>query len=184
MAQSFATQLAKGFVRSTVNQVGRQTGNVIANNMYGNAHSVPVRTIGGYNYNPNKNYTVSDPIEQTEPQFIDSDGWTKVFWFFFAILFYWYGGAILFLNGLFIYLKRNGIKCIRYNTCEVFIEDFRLKEGWRSLGTDVFPEKLELNKEECPEAAWNKKQWLGKAYMIWGGIWCVFWLIIAATFAV
>ena len=183
MAKSFATQLAQGFVRSTVNQVGRQTGNVIANNMYGNAHSVPVRCVGGYKYDPRKNYSFSDPIEQSEPKFIDSDGWTKAFWFFFAIIFYWYGGAILFINGLYIYLK-DTVKCSQDRTYEVFIEDGRKAEGWRSLGTDTVSGVLTLNKDECPDEIWNKKQWLGKAYMIWGGIWCVFWLIIAATFAV
>lgn len=172
--QSFATQLAKGFVRSTVNQVGRQTGNVIANNMYGNAHSVPYRNAGGYNYNPNKNYTVSDPIEQTEPQFVDSSIWTKLFWVFFTLVGNFIGAPATFLNGLYIYVKQT-VKCVNQSTHEVFIEDGRRKEGWRSLGIDTFTNQFLLSKAECPDNIWKAKQNLGKFYMIVGGIGILFY---------
>lgn len=46
---NFLSQLAKGFVRSTVNQVGRDTGRVISNQIYGNAHSTPIRGIKSEN---------------------------------------------------------------------------------------------------------------------------------------
>ena len=59
--KSFARQLGEGFVRSTVNQVGRQTGNVIANGIYGNAHSIPFKTINDYN---GKTVYLSEPIEE------------------------------------------------------------------------------------------------------------------------
>lgn len=39
----FVTNLAKGFVRSAVNQVGRDGGKVVSNQVYGNKHSTPVR---------------------------------------------------------------------------------------------------------------------------------------------
>ena len=42
---SFIGNLAKGFVRSTVNQVGRDTGKVISNKIYGNAHATPIKGI-------------------------------------------------------------------------------------------------------------------------------------------
>lgn len=42
---SFINDLAKGFVRSAVNQVGRDGGKVISNQLYGDAHSTPVRYI-------------------------------------------------------------------------------------------------------------------------------------------
>jgi hypothetical protein len=41
---SFLGSLAKGFIRSAVNQVGRDGGKVISNNVYGNAHSTPVNS--------------------------------------------------------------------------------------------------------------------------------------------
>jgi hypothetical protein len=42
---SFLTNLAKGFVRSTVNQVGRDTGKIISNKIYGDAHSTPIKGV-------------------------------------------------------------------------------------------------------------------------------------------
>lgn len=41
----FIENLAKGFVRSAVNQVGRDTGKVVSNKIYGNAHARPYYTI-------------------------------------------------------------------------------------------------------------------------------------------
>lgn len=184
MAQSFATQLAKGFVRSTVNQVGRQTGNVIANNMYGNAHAIPYRNAGGSSglvLRSDKNYQYGDTIEETEHKFVDSSIWTKLFWFFFAILGFWYGALILFINGLYIYCKQT-VKTTNESLHEVFIEDGRRKEGWRSLGNHQFTNTWTWSKDECPVEFWNKKQWLGKAYMIWGGIWFIIWLIMIYVF--
>lgn len=59
---SFLGNLAKGFVRSTVNQVGRDTGRVISNKIYGDKHSTPVRGIiysdGNY-YNKDSNELIS-----------------------------------------------------------------------------------------------------------------------------
>jgi hypothetical protein len=40
---SFLNSLFKGFIRSAVNQVGRDGGKVISNQLYGNAHAAPVR---------------------------------------------------------------------------------------------------------------------------------------------
>lgn len=45
MAQSFFTQLGKSFIRSAVNQVGRDGGKVISNQIYGNLHSTPIRLV-------------------------------------------------------------------------------------------------------------------------------------------
>lgn len=42
---NFFVNLGKGFIRSAVNQVGRDGGKVISNNLYGNAHSTPIRSI-------------------------------------------------------------------------------------------------------------------------------------------
>lgn len=43
---SFIENIAKGFIRSAVNQVGRDGGKVISNKIYKNNHSTPVRVIG------------------------------------------------------------------------------------------------------------------------------------------
>ena len=38
---NFIQNLAKGFIRSAVNQVGRDGGKIISNQIYGDAHSTP-----------------------------------------------------------------------------------------------------------------------------------------------
>lgn len=48
---SFISDLGQGFIRSAVNQVGRDGGKVISNQLYGNAHSTPIRGIGMTNKN-------------------------------------------------------------------------------------------------------------------------------------
>lgn len=60
---SFLSQLAKGFVRSTVNQVGRDTGRVISNQIYGNAHSTPIKGVtytNGIFYDESNNTQISE----------------------------------------------------------------------------------------------------------------------------
>jgi hypothetical protein len=42
---SFLIQLLKGFIKSGVNQVGRDGGKVISNKVYGNKHSSPVKIL-------------------------------------------------------------------------------------------------------------------------------------------
>ena len=42
---SFLSDLGKGFIRSAVNQVGRDTGKVISNNVYGDRHATPIRNV-------------------------------------------------------------------------------------------------------------------------------------------
>jgi hypothetical protein len=39
---AFMKNLAKGFIKSAVNQVGRDGGKVISNKVYGNSHSTPI----------------------------------------------------------------------------------------------------------------------------------------------
>jgi hypothetical protein len=54
--KSFATQLFQGFVKSAVNQVGRDGGKVISNRVYDDQHSTPFRsTRGGGIYQPEVN---------------------------------------------------------------------------------------------------------------------------------
>lgn len=43
---SFLQELGKGFIRSAVNQVGRDGGKVISNKIYGDAHATPIRRVG------------------------------------------------------------------------------------------------------------------------------------------
>ena len=56
--QSFIQTLAKGFVRSAINQVGRDSGRLVSNKLYKGAHATPV----------NLQQTASPPQPQTRTQ--------------------------------------------------------------------------------------------------------------------
>lgn len=71
----FLKDLGKGFVRSAVNQVGRDTGKVFSNNIYGDAHATPIKSInktlkGDY---IDDDGTPIDPKELREKA--EKDGW-------------------------------------------------------------------------------------------------------------
>ena len=176
--KSFGMQLAQGFVRSTVNQVGRQTGNVIANNFYGNAHSVPHRNTGNMNYD--KNTYLSEAIgEPTEPEYKKPTFLKYCLWFFLSLCIP-IGSAITFFHGLFIYLSKN-IKCFNYSTHEAFIDDRRYKEGVRSLGNTTIKNDLILPENECSQKIINDKKMTGIIYMCMGGVFLLLFIICAIT---
>lgn len=79
---SFFNTLLKGFVRSAVNQVGRDGGKVISNQVYGNRHSTPIR---------------ASSMNETRAKF-ESDGFTNHG--FLSSSFIWYP-FLLFICVLF-----------------------------------------------------------------------------------
>lgn len=72
----FIQELGKGFIRSAVNQVGRDTGKIISNKIYGDAHATPIRNVGqstsGTYFDTNTNQQLT--LEQVL-QYANSDGW-------------------------------------------------------------------------------------------------------------
>lgn len=71
----FLGNLAKGFVRSAVNQVGRDTGKVVSNQLYGDAHATPIRNVNKTSkgiYLDDEGVVIN-PIELREKA--ENDGW-------------------------------------------------------------------------------------------------------------
>lgn len=93
---SFLTNLAKGFVRSAVNQVGRDTGKIISNQIYVDAHSTPFRSIRndkGIFYDKSNNI-----VPETEFTHMLYENGYKYKYFttgFISKLFIWVMGALL-----------------------------------------------------------------------------------------
>lgn len=73
---SFIQELGKGFIRSAVNQVGRDGGKVISNAIYGDAHATPIRKVGQstsgtyFDTETNQQLTLQQLL-----QYAASDGW-------------------------------------------------------------------------------------------------------------
>lgn len=88
---NFLSQLAKGFIRSTVNQVGRDTGRVISNQIYGNAHSTPIKGVtctDGVYYDESNDTTLSEQefssrlrMEGLKIQYFSTHPLLKTFYF-------------------------------------------------------------------------------------------------------
>lgn len=92
---NFISQLIKGFIRSTVNQVGRDTGKVISNQIYRNAHSTPVKGVtctDGVYYDESNDTTISEQefssrlrMEGLKIQYFTTHPLLKTFYFVLGI---------------------------------------------------------------------------------------------------
>lgn len=73
---SFLANLGKGFVRSAVNQVGRDGGRVISNSLYGDAHATPIRRVGEQAQSapqqPNREGVVEVTADEVRQSYIES----------------------------------------------------------------------------------------------------------------
>jgi len=150
---SFLNNLAKGFVRSAVNQVGRDGGKVVSNKLYGDSHSTPIRGTGnGNNTNEFINNYNEIPEENSRGALItagyQADIFKTGFWEnFFALI----GSFILPYVGA-IYWLLIGVRNIfkkktefyGYEKKSVYKADKRYKSGARHDGyknVKVFSEK-------------------------------------------
>ena len=127
---SFLTDLAKGFVRSAVNQVGRDGGKVISNKLYGNNHSTPIRSANNSNllYEERNNENIQLTKQNISPSIMK-----YLFISFLSFAFFPLGTAILLINGL-IKINQKDIKAYYYKKIAVYAKDRRYKRGVRFEG--------------------------------------------------
>ena len=133
----YIKNLGKGFVRSAVNQVGRDGGKVISNQLYGDAHSTPHR-ITGDSKQVNSQFP-EPPYEYCE----QPSTFGIVFRILLAFLFNIIGGVAILIYG--ITKKQNAIynKVIKYESVPTYEQDRRYKSGVRYAG-DVSIKKTYL----------------------------------------
>ena len=140
---SFLNNLAKGFVRSAVNQVGRDGSKVTSNQVYGNAHSTPVRVVSNSKSQAH-NIDTSNLIEEKEYV------WVKLFWaIIISGLLPILGGLIIIYRGFVNYNKKL-VKMYRTESQSVYASDKRYKSGRRYEGTKQvkIPVKVEINDKQ------------------------------------
>lgn len=126
MAQSFLTQLGKSFIRSAVNQVGRDGGKVISNQIYGNQHSTPIRIVADID---------TGKIEIPEGVHIKNDYTVlKIICAFFLALLPYIGGAILIYRGIVNCLRKTR-KLYKTEQQANYVQDRRYKSGTRYVGS-------------------------------------------------
>lgn len=180
---NFMSNLAKGFIRSAVNQVGRDGGKIISNQIYGDAHSTPYRnTSSPGTYNEDMIYKEVSPDEIRKKAI--EEGFTPVYsqtnWFvrllYFAFSTFWlailFNGlpilaaiptTILLCKGVIKILNKNIIDMQKTGPVAVYKRDRRYRNGERLVG--YTNQKQTIKVQSSKEEAENKSE-LGTGYVV------------------
>ncbi len=159
---SFINGLAKGFVRSAVNQVGRDAGRVVSNNIYGDAHSIPHRNVsaGGTGRITGVGQVEDEGIQPIVPSV--GAAW---FWGFVGFCFSIIGGVILLIVGYRKLKNKYTAYGWQYTSQAVYVADGRYKTGERYDGHQLTRRKVEIEADDYIIAR-NEK--IAKIYLYFG----------------
>ena len=159
---SFISGLAKGFVRSAVNQVGRDAGRVVSNQIYGDAHSIPHRNVsaGGAGRVSSVGQVEDEGIQPIVPSVCVA--WI---WGFVGFLFSIIGGVILLIVGYRKLKRKYTAYGWQYESRAVYVADGRYKRGERYDGHQLSRRRVEVEADEYIIAR-NEK--IAKIYLYFG----------------
>ena len=159
---SFINELAKGFVRSAVNQVGRDAGRVVSNNIYGDAHSIPHRNVssGGACRVSSVGKVEDEGIQPIVPSV--GAAW---FWGFVGFVFSIIGGVVLLIVGYRKLKNKHTAYGWQYESRAVYVADSRYKRGERYDGHQLTRRKVEIEADDYTIAR-NEK--IAKIYLYFG----------------
>jgi hypothetical protein len=134
---AFLNDLAKGFVRSAVNQVGRDGGKVISNQVYGNQHATPIRVAGNI------------PIENSENLIADKEYiYIKLMWAcLLSIIIPIIGGLIVVYRG-YVNKKKTTKKMYKLEKQAVYKTDRRHTTGQKFEGYQQIKVPIEIDIDE------------------------------------
>lgn len=135
---SFLGSLAKGFIRSAVNQVGRDGGKVISNNVYGNSHSTPINSFG------NVSQENSNLIKEKEYPLI------KIIYAIILSVFIPVIGSFIVLYRALVNLKATQMTMYELKNQGVYSPDRRFTNGQRYEGSKTvkIPVKIDITEKE------------------------------------
>lgn len=154
---SFLSDLAKGFVRSAVNQIGRDGGKVISNKLYGDNHSTPIRNISTTDSGIYIDDITSEPISDIDLRNrIKEEGfkisyntsnigillkiWGYILGIIISSIFYSIYHILIILPSilfLWIIIQKYKASCVcvfRYGKTGIYTQDRRYKNGKRITG--------------------------------------------------
>lgn len=159
---SFINGLAKGFIRSAVNQVGRDAGRVVSNNIYGDAHSIPHRNVsaGGAGRVSSVGKVEDEGIQPIVPSV--GAAW---FWGFVGFMFSIIGGVILLIVGYRKLKNKHTAYGWQCTSQAVYVADGRYKRGERYDGHQLTRRKVEVEADDYIIAR-NEK--IAKIYLYFG----------------
>ena len=139
---SFLGSLAKGFIRSAVNQVGRDGGKVVSNNVYGNSHSTPINSFGNLSQNNLENN--SNLIKEKEYPLI------KIIYAILISIFFPVIGSFIVLYRAFVNLNAKEMTMYKLENQGVYSPDGRFTNGKRYEGSKTvkIPVKIDITEQE------------------------------------
>jgi hypothetical protein len=150
----FLKQLGKGFVRSAINQVGRDTGRVISNQIYGDLHAIPIRGVvrkGGQFYSIYSKKIIDNSALRNilhdqgfNPELSIGNIFVKLFLVLLSCCFFafWYPilkiiafiPIICFLSKGVIFLSQQYVEFSKMEDIPIYVSDRRYNTGRRLSG--------------------------------------------------
>lgn len=180
---SFLNNLLKGFIRSAVNQVGRDGGRVISNQLYGNAHASPVRV--------SQSSATTQIIEPQNTDNIPYNFLSMAFadYLIFKIIAYSLFSIIIVLIGS-IYTYIRGIEYSKKQTMEIYgtvrtaitTTDRRYRTGTRVTGYRNRKAVISVEPADYSHLKYYKTK--GKIYKFIGIVCFITYIIIGIIMAI
>lgn len=141
---SFINNLLKNFIRSAVNQVGRDGGRVISNKVYGDAHSKPIRITdsSGGSKEVYEDIEIGDKKDLSKEDYLalgyktakfENSFWTNLFILIGSLIIPFIGALYWVIRGVMLIFKSKGKLYIKKNV-SVYKSDLRTKSGRRHIG--------------------------------------------------
>ena len=172
-------ELGKGFVRSAVNQIGRDAGKVVSNQVYGDAHSTPHRVVG------NKKMTNNEYIDTTaEGEFAEKEETHSTFGMIvriaLAFVFNFLGGILLIVYGRKKKSKASLTTAYKYESVPTYEKDRRYKNGKRYAGDMTIRRKYYIQADSETE---QQNLHVANTYIWWGVAIVVFYFFVLTIMA-
>lgn len=168
---NFINQLAKGFVRSAVNQVGRDGGRVISNSLYNGKNQASASNFGGATeFNQQGGVFPAHASSTSVPFTTGKMVWLIAICFFLNIV----GSLGVLIYGLAKYFTTSE-KMVWKESVPLYASDRRYKSGARYMGSSNVTKSVVVN--ASPHALEiNKRN--GKIAMIIGGVFLLFFAVL------
>lgn len=140
---NFLNSLGKGFIRSAVNQVGRDYGKTISNQIFGDAHATPVRVVK--TDRSNILWAPGQPNKENEIEYHKQDiiNWQDIVCLILSPLMVLVGP---FLYGIFtlVYLFKGSTAFVVYTNEPRRIPDRRYSVGYRIEPQGIHKQRIEI----------------------------------------
>lgn len=157
---NFIDSLGKGFIRSAVNQVGRDAGRVVSNQVYGDAHSIPHRNVSANSRIVDLGEKRPEGLQVIEPSTGKAIG-LAIVGFLFSVI----GGVVLLIVGFRKLKSKHWVYAWQYESQAVYVQDRRYKYGSRYDGDQLTRRK---NKIEANDYEIEQNEKIAKIYLYTG----------------